>query len=290
MKYVILDMDPGVDDALAIILAMLSPELEVKAITTVSGNVNVDLCTRNVRVILEILGINPPPIIAKGESKPLAENESIVDAAEVHGRDGLGNLGSFFMEDGTTRRYEEPSICPVSEEHAVDVILSLLSSNPYEITLIPTGPLTNIARTFMKDPEITSLVKEIIIMGGAFRVPGNITPVAEFNIYSDPHAAELLVKSNLPITFIGLDVTHQVWLKKNQLLDKIVPMNNRLSRFIRDVTSVYMGFHEYYELPGIYIHDALAVAAAIEPKLVETEEIYLQIESHGKITKGMTVG
>ena len=156
MKRVILDMDPGVDDALAIILAILSPELMVEAITTVGGNTNVDLCTRNVRRILEILRPKVPPIVARGEAGAL------VTATEVHGQDGLGNLDRFTGNDGTTMRYPEPLLYPVSSHHAVDVILSLITENPYEITLIPTGPLTNIARAIIQNPEGMKKLKEII--------------------------------------------------------------------------------------------------------------------------------
>ena len=284
MKRVILDMDPGVDDALAIILAILSPELMVEAITTVGGNTNVDLCTRNVRRILEILRPKVPPIVARGEAGAL------VTATEVHGRDGLGNLDRFTGNDGTTMRYPEPLLYPVSSHHAVDVILSLITENPYEITLIPTGPLTNIARAIIQNPEGMKKLKEIIIMGGAFNVPGNVTAVAEFNIYADPYAADVIVNSGLPITFVGLDVTHQVWLGKSRMEVEIKPLNTRLSQFICDISGVYMDFHkEYYGISGCHIHDLLAVGVAIGPGFVETEDIYVQVETQGKITSGMTV-
>lgn len=147
MKRVILDMDPGVDDALAIILAILSPELTVEAITTVGGNARVDICTRNARRILEVLRPKAPPVLASGE------DSAHVTASQVHGQDGLGDLDRFTESDGITKRYPEPSRYPVSSRHAVDVILSLAAEHPDEITLIPTGPMTNIARAITQNLE-----------------------------------------------------------------------------------------------------------------------------------------
>jgi pyrimidine-specific ribonucleoside hydrolase len=298
MKRVILDMDPGVDDALAIILAMLSPELEVEAITTVSGNVHVDLCTRNVRRVLEVLKPEQPPIIARGEAAPLvdvgsssgASTSGNITGADVHGPDGLGDLDRFAGSNGVTKRYPEPSLYPVSSAHAVDVILSMVTDHPREITLIPTGPLTNIARAITRGPERIEKVKEIIIMGGAFKVPGNATAVAEANIFVDPHAADVVVNSGLPITLVGLDVTHQVRLQESHIEREIEPLNSRLSQFICDITGIYMDFHrKYYGIAGFYMHDPLAVGVAIDPSLVETEEFYVQVETQGKVTSGMTV-
>lgn len=290
MKRVILDMDPGVDDALAIILAMLSPELKVEAITTVSGNVHVDLCTRNVRRILEVLRPEAPPIIASGEAEPLVDAGSSLDASDVHGQDGLGDLDRFTNADGITRRYPEPSLYPVSSDHAVDVILSLAADHPHEIILIPTGPLTNIAKAIIQDSERMRKIKEIIIMGGAFSVPGNVTAVAEFNIFADPNAADVVVNSKLPITFVGLDVTHQVRLQKSHVRQEIEPLNTQLSQFICDITSIYMDFHkENNGISGCYMHDPLAVGVAIDPSLVETADLYVQVETQGEVALGMTV-
>ena len=166
---------------LILLVAMLSPELKVEAITTVSGNVHVDLCTQNVLKILEILKPETLPIIASGEAKPLAapvpmKSMSPLDniiGADVHGQDGLGNLERF-TDDGNTKRYPEPSLYSISSDHAVDVILSVIARYPHEITLIPTGPLTNIARAIKQNPEGMRKVKELIVMGGAFRVPGTV--------------------------------------------------------------------------------------------------------------------
>lgn len=289
MKHVILDMDPGVDDALAIILAMLSPELRVEAITTVSGNVHVDLCTRNVQRTLEILKPKLPPIIARGEACPLAVTEPSLDASDIHGRDGLGNLDRF-TDDGVAKRYPEPSLYPVSAQNAVDVILSLIADRPHEITLISTGPLTNTAKAILQDSERMKEIKEIIIMGGAFNVPGNVTAVSEFNVFIDPHAADVVVSSGLPITFVGLDVTHQVRLQESHILLEIRPLNTRLSQFICDITSIYMHFHgRSNDISGCYLHDPLAVGAAIDSSLVEAEDLYVQVETQGRVTLGMTV-
>lgn len=298
MKRVILDMDPGVDDALAIILAMLSPDLKVEAITTVSGNAPVDLCTRNVRRILEVLRPEMPPIIASGEAAPLMATQLPQDtsgsggitSADVHGWDGMGNVDTLMDDERTAKRYPEPSAYTVSSDHAVDVILSIAAARPGEITLIPTGPLTNIARAIIKDPERMRNIKEIIIMGGAFTVPGNASPVAEFNIFFDPHAAEVVVNSGLPIKFVGLDITRQAQLLRSHIDQEIEPLNTQLSRFVCDVTDFYMDFHaKYYGFEGCYLHDPLAVGIAIEPSLAESKDVYVQVETHGKITSGMTV-
>lgn len=298
MKRVILDMDPGVDDALAIILAMLSPELKVEAITTVTGNVHVDLCTWNVLRIMEILCPETPPIIARGEAKPLAEiipsantpaGEDIT-GADVHGQDGMGNLDRFTDENGVNSRYPEPTLYEASSDHAVDVILSLIAKFPNEITLIPTGPLTNIAQAIIKDPEGMKKLREIIIMGGAFRVPGNATAVAEANILNDPQAADIVANSGLPITFVGLDVTHQVQMRESYIQEKIKPLNTKLSQFICDISGFYLDFYRSFDgIDGFYMHDPLAVGVAIRPELVETESLYVQVETQGKITAGMTV-
>ncbi len=298
MKRVILDMDPGVDDALAIILAMLSPELKVEAITTVSGNVHVDLCTQNVLRILEVLKPETPPIVARGEAEPLAATVSAastspidnITGADVHGQDGLGNLDKLAGDDGQSKRYPEPSLYHVSSDHAVDVILSIIAEHPHEITLIPTGPLTNIARAIIQNSERMGKVKELIIMGGAFNVPGNATAVAEANILGDPHAADVVVNSGLPVTFVGLDVTRQVQLTRSHIERKIRPLNTLLSQFICDITDFYMDFYSgYYGIAGCYMHDPLAVGIAVEPGIVETECRYVQVETQGKITSGMTV-
>ncbi len=289
MKRVILDTDPGIDDALAIILAMLSPELRVEAITTVSGNVHVDLCTRNVRRILEILKPEKAPIIARGEENPLAAVETSLGASVVHGRDGLGNLDRFAARDGA-KLYPEPSRYHVSPDNAVDVILSTIARYPYEVTLIPTGPLTNVASAIIQDAEQMRNLKEIIIMGGAFNVPGNVTAVAEFNVFSDPHAADVVVNSGLPITFVGLDVTQQVIMSPQFVRQEIEPLNTRLSRFICHITSFYMDFHREHDgIVGCYLHDPLAIGVAIDPGIVETENLYVQVETQGEITQGMTV-
>lgn len=289
MKRVILDTDPGIDDALAIILAMLSPELRVEAITTVSGNVHVDLCTRNVRRILEVLEPEKAPIIARGEEEPLAAVEASLDSSLVHGQDGLGNLDRFTARDGA-RLYPEPSMYHVSPDNAVDVILSTIARYPYEITLIPTGPLTNVARAIIQDAEQMQAIKEIIIMGGAFNVPGNVTAVAEFNILSDPHAADVVIKSGLPITFVGLDVTQQVIMEPQFIQQEVEPLNTRLSRFICHIASFYMDFHREHDgIVGCYLHDPLAIGVAIDPGIVETENLYIQVETQGEVTQGMTV-
>jgi len=200
---VILDTDPGVDDALAIILALRSRELELLALTTVSGNVHVSHCAKNVLRILSLLELQNLPVIARGEDKPL-EKEPF-EVPSVHGNDGLGDLGDNY--------FPPLNWSLLSKKNAVDLICEVVSQNPGEITIIATGPLTNVARAIQKDPISMSQAKEIIFMGGAVNVAGNIPPgAAEFNAYVDPHAMEIVLNFCVPVTMVPLDVTHQVKL------------------------------------------------------------------------------
>src|SRR2546426_10720650 len=194
MYRIILDTDPGIDDALALFLALASPELQLEAITTVSGNVHVDLTTRNALTLLELAGRTDIPV-ARGCDRPLSRQP--VFAEYVHGQNGLGGV-----------ELPEPQLQPVGQ-HAVDLIIERVMAAPREITLVPIGPLTNIALALRKEPRIAEHVREVVIMGGALRVPGNVTPEAEFNIYADPHAAHIVFHAGWPIRLVSLDVTNK---------------------------------------------------------------------------------
>ena len=185
MKRVILDMDPGVDDALAMILALRSPELKVEVITVVSGNIQLELCVKNALQVLDLLEINDVPV-SVGADRPL--KRETVNASSVHGRDGLGGLNRFIGPDGT-KRYPDP-IGKSSSIPAIELILDLVDRFGQDISIIATGPLTNIAQAIIEDSKTMRKVGELIIMGGAFSVAGNVTPVAEFNAYADPDAAD----------------------------------------------------------------------------------------------------
>ena len=278
-KRVILDTDTGVDDAMAIIFALKSDALPVEAITTVAGNVGVEQCTTNVLRVLALLEKKIP--VGKGCEQPL--DKPPFSAPSVHGADGLGELG-----DG----YYPPLDCSLlSSLHAVELILQIVRQSPGEITMIATGPLTNVASAIKKDPRTMRQVKEIVVMGGAVHVPGNIPPgAAEFNIYVDPHAAEKVFGFGLPVTLVGLDVTHQVRLTRELAARELGTQPGRIPQFIVDATRLYMNFYRDDQgYDGCYLHDPLAVGVAIDPSYVTTEEMRIDVETEGKVTSGMTL-
>ncbi|MHB0913348.1 MAG: nucleoside hydrolase [Armatimonadota bacterium] len=270
MKQVVIDTDAGVDDALAIVFALNSPELDVSAITTVSGNVHVDLVTENVFRVLGIAGASVP--VARGEAEPLVR--PLVTAPEVHGVDGLGGLHSLMDEAGVPRY---PLAGSVEERPAWELLADLGEGSG--VTLIALGPLTNIARAIVERPRSMAGYREIICMGGAFRTYGNTTTVAEFNIYVDPHAAQVVVGSGIPVTFLPLDVTEQVCLDPTAIH----------TPFIADLTREYIAYHAMEGVSGCYLHDPLAVGYAIDPTLCGVQEGFVQVETAGAATTGMTV-
>jgi purine nucleosidase/pyrimidine-specific ribonucleoside hydrolase len=286
MKRVVIDTDAGVDDALAIILALRSPELHVEAITTVSGNVHVALCTENVLRVLDVLDLPQTPPVAAGEADPLVKPP--FTAPEVHGADGLGGL-HFLMEETGALRYAKSRSSPISQP-AFELLADLGERHSGEITLITIGPLTNVAKAILEAPHSMVGYKEIVCMGGAFRVYGNTTPAAEFNIFVDPHAAQVVLDSGIPITFVPLDVTEQVCLEMEHITREIQPLGTKLSRFVSDLTAGYIEYHMTAEgFPGCYLHDPLAVGVAIDPSLCGMQEGFVQVETTGALTMGMTV-
>ena len=286
MQRILLDTDTGVDDALAIILALNSPELKVEAITSVSGNVHVNLCTRNLLMTLEAIEVREYPICAKGESQPLIK--PLVTAAHVHGSDGLGDATRLLTTDGS-RLYPEPEP-RLAAMSAVDLIIDLAGQYPDELILVPVGPLTNIAKAMIKHPARMRRIREIVLMGGAFETYGNVTTTAEFNIFVDPHAAQLVLDFGVPVTMVPLDVTHQVILTGKRLDAEIGERSDRLSQFLRDVTQATMGFHQECEgFYGTYIHDALPIGLLTHPELFETVEAFVQVEISSDLTQGMTI-
>ena len=273
-KPVLIDTDTGVDDALALILALRSPELSVKAITTVAGNVEVGKCTRNAAWIRDLVRA-PDVEVATGSSRPL--RRTLTTAPEVHGADGLGNT----MRIPAQQQRGTP---------AIQVIRKLASQFGKNLTIIALGPLTNIARALLASPASVRKAGRIISMGGAFRVPGNTGPVAEFNYFVDPEAAEIVLKSGIPMTIVPLDVTEQIVLMRSELEYRADRRPNRVSRFIRRMTRPYMAYHRKTEgFYGAFLHDPVAVAAAIDPSMFTFQSRRVQIETRGTITRGMTV-
>jgi len=269
MKKVIIDCDVGVDDALALILAFHSPELTVEAVTGVNGNVPLDTVFTNIQKMLSFIQPACRPLIARGADQPL-KGETI-HAHSVHGQDGLGGA-KIQYKDGEIWWQDYP-------RHASKLIPEVAYQYPDEITLIAVGPLTNLALALKQDPAGMKKLKELVIMGGAVRTRGNVTPYAEFNIYSDPVAAKIVFESGIPITLVPLDVTHQVFLTPRWMEEKVKPLNTPFSNFLIEATGYDIETHRFRNRDTIFLHDPLAVAAVIEPTLVKTERLPLRVET-----------
>jgi purine nucleosidase len=273
-RRVILDVDTGVDDALAIMLAVRSPELEVLGITTVSGNVPVARCTANTLLTLEVLDTPNVPVVS-GAAAPLAREA--FTAAEVHGSDGLGNM---------TARYPTP--LRQATQGAVGFLLEMIRRFPGELTLVATGPLTNVAMAIQQDREAMRGVHGITVMGGAIRVPGNVGPTTEFNFAVDPEAAAIVLGAGLPIRLVPLDVTEQVVLSREAVEEG--RGIGKLQAFIRDMTAATMAFHREHEgFDGMFLHDPLAVGVVADPSLVRAQPMAVAVERRGELTSGMAV-
>jgi inosine-uridine nucleoside N-ribohydrolase len=285
-ERVIIDTDPGIDDALAIMLALHSPELQILAITTVSGNVPVEVATRNVFRIMSLMPSSPRFPVAQGAPKPLQKKP--VYATGFHGDDGLGGLDR--LRDNTGRPRYPVSSMTLSSRNAADEILYQLATAAQPITIIALGPLTNIAAAIQKDKAALATAKRIVLMGGAIGVAGNITPAAEFNIYVDPHAAAIVFNAGIPITMVGLDVTYQVKLTADDIAAATAAHNTTASRFLIDCTRHPL--ESTAKRSGesrFFLHDPLAVGVVIDPSFVVTEAMSVDIETQGDITEGMTV-
>ena len=209
-------------------------------------------------------------------------------AAHVHGSDGLGDVTQLLRDDGS-RLYPDPEP-RLAAIPAVDLIIDLAGQYPDELILVPVGPLTNIAKAMIKHPARMRRVREIVLMGGAFETYGNVTTTAEFNIFADPHAAQLVLDFGVPITAVPLDVTHQVLLTGKRLDAEIGERGDKLSQFLRDVTRATMEYHQSNErFYGTYIHDALPIGLLTHPEFFETVEAFVQVETSSDLTQGMTI-
>ncbi len=273
-KRIILDTDPGIDDALAILLALASPEVQLEAVTVTSGNCPVEQGVVNALSVLELAGASHVPVAA-GVAVPLIQ--PLLIAAETHGNTGLGYAKLPPPQQGPT------------DQHAVDLLIERIMAAPGEITLVAVAPLTNIAMAIRREPRIVQAVREVIIMGGALLFQGNTTPVAEFNTYVDPHAAYMVYHSGLPITLVPLDVTYQcVFMQAD--VDRLLKIDSPITRFIADSTKFYMEFHnEYQAIEGCVINDPLALALAFMPDLVETKLLYVTVDIHSEVSLGNTI-
>ncbi len=275
-RKIIIDTDPGQDDAVAILLALASPEdIEVIGITAVAGNVPLPLTHKNARIICELAGKTDTPVYA-GCDRPLAH--TLVTAEHVHGKTGL---------DGPN--LPDPTM-PLTDGHAVDFIIETLRREPAgTVTLCPIGPLTNIATAFQKAPDIIEKVQEIILMGGAYFEVGNITPAAEFNIYVDPEAAEIVFKSGVPIVVMPLDVTHKALVTKARN-DAFRNIGTPVGEAVAQMTEFFERFDkEKYGSEGAPLHDPCVTAYLIRPELFKGRHVNVEIETVSDLTRGMTV-
>jgi len=273
---IVLDTDPGVDDALAIIYALNHPDLQVHAITTVCGNIGVDQATINTQIVLSLLDCVVP--LAMGQNQPIYY--PLQTAPHVHGLDGLGNVSVQFES------LEEQ----VVKKSAVELILDFVAKFPDQLRLVCIGPLTNIAQAILANSPLMRRTKEIILMGGAFEQRGNVTTSAEFNIYVDPHAAKIVLESGVPITILSLDLTHQVILSADRLHQATLCSNAPWRDFTWSITQPCMRFHQHQEgFHGMYLHDPLAVGYLLRPDLFKTVPAEVRVETSSSSTRGMTV-
>ena len=265
-----MDVDTGVDDALALLLALSSPEVELVGVSTVAGNVPLLRTTDNTLRLLQWAGRADVSVYV-GAERPLVRNA--VAAADVHGATGLG-----------AAQLPEARTSPAGD--GVGFLLSTLQARPGEVTLVATGPLTNLARAEAQVPGVLRRARQVVIMGGAMRVPGNVTPTAEFNFYADPHAARQVLASEAELVLVGLDVTEQVWLEQAALQ----ACTGTRATFCRAACEPVIAFESaHYGVAGMHVHDPVALGAALWPQLFRTQQLWMDVETTGELTAGQVV-
>ncbi|MEO9863066.1 MAG: nucleoside hydrolase [Yoonia sp.] len=275
-RKIIIDTDPGQDDAVAILLALASPEdLDVLGVVAVAGNVPLPLTEKNARIVCELAGFPETKVFA-GCDAPI--NRKLITAEHVHGSTGL---------DGP--QMDDPTM-PLQDQHGVDFIIETLRrEDAGTVTLCPLGPLTNIATAFNRAPDVIEKVQEIVLMGGGYFEGGNITPSAEFNIYVDPEAADIVMKSGVKITMMPLDVTHKALTTKARV-DKFRAMGTKVGDMVAAWTDFFERFDmEKYGSEGAPLHDPTVIAYLIQPDLFAGRHINVEIETTSELTLGATV-
>ncbi|MEK0152006.1 nucleoside hydrolase [Tetragenococcus halophilus] len=274
MEKIILDCDPGHDDAVAMLLAYANPNIDLLGVTTVAGNQTIEKVTHNALAVAEILNMYNVPIF-KGSPQPLVREIEVSE--EIHGESGL---------EGAELPIPSQDI---QEKHAVDFIIETVMANePNTITLVPTGSLTNIALAVKKEPKIIERVKEIVLMGGGFNT-GNWSPVAEFNIAVDPEAAHIVFNQEWELTMVGLDLTHQA-LATDDVFENINNMGTKTSSFFVDLLKFFQkAYKENQDFVSPPVHDPCTIAYLIDPTIVTTKKAPIDIELNGSLTVGMTV-
>src|SRR6266568_764182 len=271
-KKIIFDTDPGTDDALALMLALNSPELDVRAITVVPGNVTAAMGLENALRMVSLANRCDIPV-ARGAQHPLFQK--LITAEFWHGKNGLADI-------------ELPaSKCKVDSRFGPDVIIQLVHASPHEIILLPVGPLTNIALAVEKDPSIVPLVKEVILMGGSIS-GGNVNAAAEANIHNDPEAAQIVFQAGWPLTMVGLDVGDKTLLSQ-KYLDQLGQTHGPVNDFIYSVAKFLINRSAQFGWPGTPMYDPLAVGVAIDATLVKSTEMHVDVETRGEFTRGETV-
>ncbi len=274
-QKIIIDTDPGVDDVIAISIALRSPELEVLGLTSVFGNTYGEVTAQNALRLVELEEHDSIPV-SRGSDVPLVMPLEGLGTM-VHGEDGMGNTNP------------SPPKGKVIKKSAAEFIIETVHTYPDEVTLVPIGPLTNIALALKIDPTIVNLTKKVVLMGGAVSRPGNISPTAEANIYHDPHAADIVMRAGWPLVMVGLDVTQQVVMTPN-FLEEIYKANNPVTNLMRRILPFYQGFHNSLFGAGgdIHTHDPSVIVYLLNPDLFQTESVSVFVEIEGRC-KGQTI-
>ncbi|MBU9725017.1 nucleoside hydrolase [Diplocloster modestus] len=276
MKKVIMDCDPGHDDAIALLLASRADDIELLGVTTVAGNSELENTTRNARKVLDYAGVTDVDVYA-GCERPMMRDLYRLTGAIIHGEDGLGGP-----------KIPDP-VTPIKEEHAVDFIIRALRESDEKIILIPTGPLTNIAMALIKAPDIKEKIERIIIMGGAVNDPGNITSAAEFNIYVDPEAAKIVFASGCNIYLNTLDISMKAVFYEEDI-ERLRAQGDKISDIVAQLLDFFGSTHiQHFGFKACPIHDALCVGVLIDENLIEYQQTYLDISVNDPLTLGETV-
>nr|XP_048332034.1 probable uridine nucleosidase 2 [Ziziphus jujuba var. spinosa] len=274
-KKIIIDTDPGIDDTMAIFVALRSPEVEVIGLTTIYGNVYTTLATRNALHLLEVAERTDIPV-AEGSHVTITKGTKLRIADFVHGADGLGN-----------QNFPTPKGKPI-ELSAASFLVQQANLYRGQVTVVALGPLTNIALAIQLDPEFSRNIGQIVVLGGAFAVNGNVNPAAEANIFGDPDAADIVFTSGADVLAVGINVTHQVIMTDTDR-EELASSKGKFAQYLSKILEVYFSYHhDAYSTRGVYLHDPTALLAAVNPSLITYTEGVVRVQTSG-ITRGLTI-